>query len=100
MEIAEEYKEDTAAWRLAAATLRSPFWDWAYYKTPPDDVIKKETIEITTPKGVETVKNPLYSYEFHPIDPSFESPYDTDQATVRWPDQSNPRQSQPQKIDE
>jgi len=32
------------------------------------------------------VQNPLYQYTFHPIDPSFPSPYDSWQTTIRSPD--------------
>jgi tyrosinase len=47
-----------------------PFWDWA--RAPPSGesdvptLIRDQTVSVTTPSGQQTIKNPLYSYDFHP----------------------------------
>lgn len=57
-----------------------------------------KTIEIITPKGAETIKNPLYEYTFHPIDPSFDSYFAHDPTTVRNPNPADSKESQPQAL--
>jgi tyrosinase len=52
----------------AASTLRMPFWDWAYNATVPE-AVNARTVRVTTPKGLETMKNPLVSYEFQGTPP-------------------------------
>jgi tyrosinase len=58
-------------------------------------VVSAQTVKITTPSGVKTIKNPLYQYNFQrfPLDPSYfptGDPYDGELATynytVRFPD--------------
>ncbi|KAK7688615.1 hypothetical protein QCA50_008153 [Cerrena zonata] len=72
LEIVEKYKYG-AEWVKAATELRCPYWDWASpdIASPPEEVISKETIEIEIPSGSMTIKNPLFSYHFHRIHPSF-----------------------------
>jgi len=85
--IAQNYS-DRQRWVTAAQNLRAPFWDWATNSVPPPEVISLTTISIlAAPDGTPTdVPNPLYQYTFHPIDPSFPSPYDAWQTTIRSPD--------------
>jgi len=88
--IAATYTVDTEAWKQAAANLRQPFWDWALNSTPPDQVIALEQVTITGPNGNQIqVDNPLYHYNFHPIDPSFPFPYSNWQTTLRQPTDEN-----------
>ena len=37
----------TKSTNRAAINLRQPFWDWAIYSTPPDEVIKLDKVPIT-----------------------------------------------------
>jgi len=85
--IAQKYS-DRQRWVTAAQNLRAPFWDWATNSVPPPEVVSLTTISIlAAPGGTPAdVPNPLYQYSFHPIDPSFPSPYDSWQTTIRSPD--------------
>ncbi|TVY62990.1 Tyrosinase [Fusarium oxysporum f. sp. cubense] len=54
----------------AARDFRMPYWDWAM--PPPEgeshfpDVFWNATISQWGPRGVQEIRNPLYSYRFHP----------------------------------
>ena len=88
--IAETYTVNRAAWRAAAAQLRQPYWDWAVNIIPPPEVISLEKVIITTPNGQRTeVDNPFLRYTFHPIDPSFRSPFNQWSTTLRCPTSEN-----------
>jgi tyrosinase len=60
----------------AAATLRLPYWDWAITPSPGQnslpDCVTQPTIKITYPSGTQTIPNPLYAYNFHPVDPGLQ----------------------------
>jgi tyrosinase len=88
--IAKTY--NSAAWQTAADNLRSPFWDWAATPVHFPAILKAPTIQISTPSGVKTVSNPLYSYKFlnNPeINNWFPSDYlGTQKQTLRYPDQA------------
>ena len=74
----------------AARTLRAPYLDWAM--TPsngtnafPAFLVNPE-VSLITPNGSQTVSNPLYSYNFHPVDPGlYYSIYLQWPQTLRWP---------------
>ncbi|KAI0064090.1 tyrosinase [Artomyces pyxidatus] len=86
LDIAQTYTVEQQQWLAAAANLRAPYWDWATNAVPPPEVISKTTVDIITPDGkTTTVTNPLYQYTFHPIDPSFPSPYSHWKTTIRNP---------------
>ncbi|KAF8188951.1 tyrosinase [Pholiota molesta] len=91
-EVAATYTtSDKDAWVQAAAALRQPYWDWAANAVPPDQVIALKQVSITGPNGKKTtVDNPLYHYKFHPIDPSFPSPYSGWPTTLRQPNSTRP----------
>jgi len=90
-EVAATYTVDQAAWKAAASTLRQPYWDWAANSIPPDEVIALKTVTITGHDGKKkSVPNPLYHYPFHPIDPSFPSPYSGWPTTLRQPNSTLP----------
>ena len=72
-------------WQVAAANLRQPYWDWAQNTLLPDQIIKQETVWITTPEGKRSVPNPFLSYRFHPLDKDFGSDYDKYPTTLRYP---------------
>lgn len=56
----------------AASTIRLPYWDWSLAPPPGQthlpDVFWHPTIVQYGPRGVQTIRNPLYSYKFHPIE--------------------------------
>lgn len=90
-QIADTYAADKDAWKQAAVNLRQPYWDWAANSVPPPQVISLPQVEITTPDGQRrNVSNPLMRYTFHPIDPSFYSPYSQWNTTLRQPDTTAP----------
>ncbi|KAJ7190769.1 photo-regulated tyrosinase [Mycena pura] len=85
-EIAKTYKVDQDRWVKAAANLRAPYWDWASNTVPPPEVIADTTVTITRPDGTRgSVPNPLFGYQFHPIDKSFPEPYSQWHSTLRHP---------------
>ncbi|CAD0083012.1 unnamed protein product [Aureobasidium vineae] len=55
----------------AAQNWRYPYWDWA--ATPCSsckafpDLIANQWATVTTPTGVQTIANPLFRYDFHPV---------------------------------
>ncbi|PPQ98988.1 hypothetical protein CVT26_014415 [Gymnopilus dilepis] len=85
-EVATTYTHDCAAWVQAAEELRQPYWDWAANAVPPDEVVALSKVTITGPHGQKiTVDNPIYSYTFHPIDPSFPEELKHRKSTIRYP---------------
>ncbi|KAF8901474.1 tyrosinase [Gymnopilus junonius] len=85
-EVAATYTVDCAAWLQAADELRQPYWDWATNSVPPDEVVALQQVTITGPHGHKiTVDNPIYSYKFHPIDPSFPPTFQNRKSTIRYP---------------
>ncbi|KAL7934581.1 hypothetical protein V8C35DRAFT_326972 [Trichoderma chlorosporum] len=56
----------------AASVFRIPYWDWA--SPAPNgqshfpDVFWNSTMTQYGPNGVQIIRNPLYSYSFHPLD--------------------------------
>ncbi|EQL01216.1 hypothetical protein G6O67_000099 [Ophiocordyceps sinensis] len=59
-------------YQQAATDFRVPYWDWSRSAPPGEthlpDVFWKPVVVQDGPNGVQTIKNPLYSYEFHPLD--------------------------------
>ena len=68
-----EFPAGSERQRYASAALswRFPYWDWA--AAPPSGQgvypasVQSPTINVTMPNGTTTVRNPLYSYRFHPV---------------------------------
>ncbi len=86
VKIAETYQVDQDAWKDAANQLRQPYWDWAKNSVPPAEVVELKLVTITGPDGDKTVvDNPLYNYNFDPIDSSFPGPYSRWRTTLRRP---------------
>jgi tyrosinase len=70
--VAKQYTGyDSAVYQAAADKLRIPYWDWATEPRMPD-IVSISNVQITTPTGVATVRNPLFSYRFKrfPLDTS------------------------------
>ncbi|KAH9929640.1 tyrosinase [Amylocystis lapponica] len=88
IDIAKQYTVDQDAWNLAAINLRAPFWDWANHVMPPPEVISYAKVDVITPASngqKVSVNNPLITYSFHPIDPSFPWPASVWPTTLRHP---------------
>ncbi|CAM1503067.1 Fc.00g078430.m01.CDS01 [Cosmosporella sp. VM-42] len=72
--IADMFPNDTdrQSYQKAASDFRIPYWDWAIDAPEGEphfpDVFWNSTIEQNGPRGVQTIRNPLYAYEFHPKD--------------------------------
>jgi tyrosinase len=59
----------------AAKNFRIPYWDWAAVPSGgghvlPDSVGGSSTMLVNGPNGTQNIWNPLYSYEFKPLDTS------------------------------
>lgn len=58
----------------AAANFRLPYWDWA--ATPCSTckafpiLVSQQYVTVTTPSGQQSIMNPLFRYDFHPISAS------------------------------
>ncbi|PBP18012.1 tyrosinase precursor [Diplocarpon rosae] len=99
-DLAAKFPVNTRAqYQEAAASFRIPYWDWA--ATPedgdffPNSVGGSTTVSVITPTSngqAVSISNPLYSYNFHPLNPvagDFVSlqgtPYNRWQSTLRYP---------------
>lgn len=56
----------------AASDFRIPYWDWSLSAPPGQthlpDFLWSPVIVQYGPNGIQSIRNPLYSYEFHPLD--------------------------------
>ncbi|PVH87280.1 Di-copper centre-containing protein [Cadophora sp. DSE1049] len=73
-----------ATYQTAANNFRIPYWDWAAIPTMPA-VVNQPTVTITTGSGVQSVRNPLYRYNFQnfPLSPTY-FPTDSSVAGDAW----------------
>ncbi|RCI09471.1 hypothetical protein L249_3652 [Ophiocordyceps polyrhachis-furcata BCC 54312] len=59
-------------YQRAAADFRLPYWDWSISapagETHLPDVFWNPTVLQNGPNGMQNIKNPLFSYQFHPLD--------------------------------
>lgn len=73
-QIANQFSDATERkkYQAAASDFRMPFWDWSRYAARGlqqfPEVFWNSTISQNGPNGVQTIHNPLYSYQFHPLD--------------------------------
>jgi tyrosinase len=93
--IATSFPEPLRARYVAAAKdFRVPYYDWALLPAPGrssfPSSISSSKINVTGADGKPTqIDNPLYSFRFHPINPSpgdFTRAWSSIPATVRYPD--------------
>lgn len=60
------------AYQRAASTLRLPYWEWAVAGPPNEthfpDVFWHPAVQQYGPRGVQSIRNPLYSYVFNPVE--------------------------------
>ncbi|KAG4435031.1 hypothetical protein IFR05_009487 [Cadophora sp. M221] len=73
-----------ATYQVAANNFRIPYWDWAAIPTMPI-VVNQPNVTITTGAGVQSVRNPMYRYNFQkfPLDPTY-FPADSNVAGDAW----------------
>ncbi|OCK82998.1 Di-copper centre-containing protein [Lepidopterella palustris CBS 459.81] len=80
----------------ALSTLRMPYWDWATPAPAGQDTLPSSlqlpTAQVITPNGTNTIPNPLFAYNFHPLssDDFPESPYSSWPSTLRDPSSPDP----------
>lgn len=69
--IAATYPAAVRAQYVAACNnFRLPYWDWASNATIPD-IVNSPTVTINTPSGSQTLANPLWTYKFPALNPSY-----------------------------
>ncbi|KAG9607898.1 Di-copper centre-containing protein, partial [Aureobasidium melanogenum] len=75
----------------AAQNWRFPYWDWAAIpcsscKAFPT-LLSDQWATVTTPTGVQTIPNPLFRYDFHPVSVSdmVYNPFASWDVTKRYP---------------
>lgn len=79
------------AYAGAAETIRIPFWDWA--AAPASGlptfplIISGKYANVNTPTGQQTILNPLFRYDFHPLNANemLYQPWSQWPVTLRWP---------------
>ena len=87
----------TPDYQDAARNLRFPYWDWA--ATPADGgpvlppAITDLSVTLQGPQGPINDLNPLFRYDFHPLDSAglIWSPWDNWQVTLRYPVDETPQ---------
>ncbi|KAI9775145.1 MAG: hypothetical protein M1839_001396 [Geoglossum umbratile] len=96
--IASEYQDPAlrSKYTAAAAKFRIPYWDWAQAVPQGQPVlpaiVSSKTVSVVTTQGAKTtIRNPLYSYKFHPLDPSQlpDRPFSGWSETLRYPDNNS-----------
>jgi tyrosinase len=60
---------------IAAANFRIPYWDWAAVPPAGESVLPysvggSPTVSVNGPNGLQVILNPLFSYQFKPLDPN------------------------------
>ena len=96
-DIAGEFSSvNGSVYKTAAETFRIPFWDWAApaldgQHVMPPSISSAAHVEVVTPNGTQTIPNPLYQYQFHPLNSTDlpDSPFSTWPNTLRYPDSNN-----------
>ncbi|KAI6247240.1 Tyrosinase [Erysiphe necator] len=97
-DIAQKYPEGGIRDRYvaAAANFRIPYWDWAANRFDGESVLPKifsesSGISVDGPVGRQIIANPLFSYQFLPLDPEQlpNSPFNQFTGTMRYPDNNN-----------
>ena len=95
-QIAAEQTVQKATYVAAAKTFRAPYWDWAaprqngavypsMFKGSVENGVSYMTINM--PSGPQKIRNPLYSYSFHPLSASDlpNTPFNVWPTTLRYP---------------
>ncbi|OIW34914.1 Di-copper centre-containing protein [Coniochaeta ligniaria NRRL 30616] len=85
--------EDRTRYQAAASNFRIPYWDWAANPPAGESILPQSIggsafVDVNGPNGEQRIANPLFSYEFKPLDgPDFldTAPWDVWPSTVRAP---------------
>ncbi|KAH8602664.1 hypothetical protein B0O99DRAFT_647536 [Bisporella sp. PMI_857] len=77
---------------LAARNFRIPYWDWAASPPAGQPVLPfsvggSEVVEVDGPNGRQLIANPLFTYQFEPLDPIQlpNQPFSIWDRTLRYP---------------
>lgn len=82
---------DHDRYAAAASTIRFPYWDWAAVPADGQPVLPPSmtdlNVVLNTPTGPQQVLNPLFRYDFHPLDHAGMQwdPWDNWNVTLRYP---------------
>jgi tyrosinase len=65
--------EDRKRYQAAVLNFRIPYWDWAANPPTGESVLPRsiggsEFIDVDGPNGEQRIVNPLYRYEFKPLE--------------------------------
>lgn len=65
--------QDRTRYQAAASNFRIPYWDWAANPPAGESVLPKSIggsvfVDVNGPNGEQRIANPLFSYEFKPLD--------------------------------
>ncbi|KAK4251830.1 hypothetical protein C7999DRAFT_27509 [Corynascus novoguineensis] len=81
----------------AARRFRLPYWDWAASPPPGESVLPRSIggspfVDVDGPNGLQRIANPLFSYQFKPLDrTAFNSdPWNVWTQTLRSPSSGGP----------
>ncbi|TVY83497.1 Tyrosinase [Lachnellula suecica] len=81
----------------AGKNFRVPYWDWAAVPSDgksilPDSVQGSPGVTVDGPAGTQTIANPLYTYQFKPLDPKafIYGPYNAESEVLRYPTNNTP----------
>ncbi|KAK6385189.1 hypothetical protein LTR65_009590 [Meristemomyces frigidus] len=75
----------------AALSWRAPYWDWAAVPSAGQSIyptsVTTPTVDVQMPNGTTTIPNPLYAYEFHPVNAGdfYFDPFSSWNVTMRYP---------------
>ncbi|KOS19626.1 Tyrosinase [Escovopsis weberi] len=93
-------------YQQAASEFRIPYWDWASPAPPGESffpaMLMEPVISQYGPNGLQTIRNPLFSYSFHPLDEEafIWDPLKQWNETKRAPDMSVSVESPPSMNDQ
>lgn len=95
--IADQYSgHQKQNYMLAAQSLRIPYWDWAIHAVLPA-AVTDPNLQVNTPWGQQTVRNPFAAYQFHPHPSEQQFPASDGVSnypkTVRTPDSNGQSQN-------
>lgn len=93
-DLANEYPANRRAWMTgAASTMRFPFWDWAAHPQPGypvlPNVMSDKYISVETPRGMQTIINPLFRHDFQNPRDLVYTPFINWQVTLRYPNSNS-----------
>ncbi|KUJ18454.1 Di-copper centre-containing protein [Mollisia scopiformis] len=93
-QIAQQYPSGTIRdqYITAAANFRIPYWDWAMIPPSGESVLpasvgQSPSVVVDGPAGSQTIANPLWSYQFKPLDSNAlpDPPFNQYTETMRYP---------------